>query len=86
MRFQHGLMPPEDVDRPANSEDPDQTAPRGKNKQTTFQYLHNICTLSVFLICSLSQMSPVVRKPDSCICENKDADQLRGNHEADQRL
>ena len=21
-----------------------------------------------------------------CICENKDADQLRGNHEADQRL
>ena len=25
-------------------------------------------------------------KPTSCICENKDADQLRGNHEADQRL
>ena len=31
-------------------------------------------------------MSCVVRKPDFCICENKDADQLRGNHEADQRL
>ena len=31
-------------------------------------------------------MSRVVRKPDFCICENKDADQLRGNHEADQRL
>ena len=29
---------------------------------------------------------PHVRKPDFCICENKDADQLRGNHEADQRL
>ena len=27
-----------------------------------------------------------MRKPDSCICENKDADQLRGNREADQRL
>ena len=24
-------------------------------------------------------MSRVVRKPDFCICENKDADQLRGN-------
>ena len=31
-------------------------------------------------------MSRVVRKPDKCICENKDADQLRGNSEADQRL
>ena len=27
-----------------------------------------------------------MRKPAFCICENKDADQLRGNHEADQRL
>ena len=31
-------------------------------------------------------MSRNVRKPDFCICENKDADQLRGNREADQRL
>ena len=31
-------------------------------------------------------MSREVRKPDFCICENKDADQLRGNREADQRL
>ena len=31
-------------------------------------------------------MSLVMRKPDICICENKDADQLRGNREADQRL
>ena len=31
-------------------------------------------------------MSSVMRKPDFCICENKDADQLRGNREADQRL
>ena len=27
-----------------------------------------------------------MRKPILCICENKDADQLRGNREADQRL
>ena len=32
------------------------------------------------------QISRVVRKPDFCIFENKDADQLRGNREADQRL
>ena len=32
------------------------------------------------------QMSHAVRKPVVCICENKDADQLRGNREADQRL
>ena len=31
-------------------------------------------------------MSLVLRKPVICICENKDADQLRGNREADQRL
>ena len=31
-------------------------------------------------------MSRVIRKPAFCICENKDADQLRGNREADQRL
>ena len=27
-----------------------------------------------------------MRKPTICICENKDADQLRGNREAYQRL
>ena len=27
-----------------------------------------------------------MRKPAVCICKNKDADQLRGNREADQRL
>ena len=31
-------------------------------------------------------MSRVMRKPTICIAENKDADQLRGNGEADQRL
>ena len=33
-----------------------------------------------------SNMSPVMRKPAFCICENKDADQLHGNGKADQRL
>ena len=32
------------------------------------------------------QMSLVMIKPAFCICENKDADQLRGYREADQRL
>ena len=32
------------------------------------------------------RMSLVLRKPAFCICENKDADQLHGNREADQRL
>ena len=31
-------------------------------------------------------MSRIMRKSMSCICENKDTDQLRGNREADQRL
>ena len=31
-------------------------------------------------------MSRDMRKPDFCICENKDADQLRGYRDADQRL
>ena len=34
----------------------------------------------------MSNMSRVTRKSVSCICENIDADQLRGNREADQRL
>ena len=31
-------------------------------------------------------MSGVMKKLMFCICENKDADQLRGNRKADQRL
>ena len=34
----------------------------------------------------LYNMSCVMRKPTICICENKDADQLRSNREADQHL
>ena len=39
-----------------------------------------------FELSSNTHLSRVVRKPDFGICENKDADQLRGNREADQRL
>ena len=31
-------------------------------------------------------MSRIMRKPAFCICENKDADQLRGNRTSDLRL
>ena len=33
----------------------------------------------------LLNLSRIVRKPDFCLCENKGADQLRSNGEADQR-
>ena len=35
---------------------------------------------------SYSHLSRLMRKPTICICENKGADQLRGNREVDQRL
>ena len=39
--------------------------------------------LRIGLCLEIDKMSRDVRKPDFCICENKDADQLRGNREAD---
>ena len=47
--------------------------PSAERKQMTKSHWQNLRHLSV-------------RKPTICICENKDADQLRGNREADQRL
>ena len=45
------------------------------------------CRPILLTVCKLVlHMSRVVRKPAFCVCENKDADQLRGNREADQRL
>ena len=35
---------------------------------------------------NVNNMSRLMRKPKICMGENKDADQLRGNREADQRL
>ena len=50
--------------------------------QKTMTYSYNIVDNRYIYI----YMSRVVRKPAFCICENKDAEQLCGKREADQRL
>ena len=45
-----------------------------------------IRVMSLHIESPLLKLSRNVRKPDFCICKNKDADQLRGNREADQPL
>ena len=47
---------------------------------------HTVNTLWQTVATCKEKVSRVVRKPDFCICENKDTDQLRGDCEADQRL
>ena len=49
-------------------------------------YLVVNCNLDGRFSGGYAKLSLVVRKPAFCICENKDADQLRGNREADLRL
>ena len=49
-------------------------------------FYNAIKDLNKFHMNCLYDLSLVMRKPDFCICKNKDADQLRGNREADQRL
>ena len=52
-------------------------------------FLHSISRIiqvMLVLLVSFYYMSLCMKKPTICICENKDADQLRGNREADQRL
>ena len=51
----------------------------------TIQNILMTCWLSVALWATC-YLSLVMRKPAFCICENKDADQLHGYREADQRL
>ena len=66
------------------------TCKAGNNKPRANEtVLSNFCVLLLFplkLFLDLAHTSRVVRKPAFCICENKDADQLRGSREADQRL
>ena len=45
-----------------------------------------VSTANIYGVQKFKKMSLVVRKQAFCICENKDADQLCGNCEADQRL
>ena len=42
--------------------------------------------LSLIQQFSVFKLSRVIRNPAFCICENKGADQLRGNRAADQRF
>ena len=57
-----------------------------------FRNMQEASFLMIQLICDpvpfndIHYLSRIVRKPDFRICENKDADQLCGNREADQRL
>ena len=45
-------------------------------------YNEMTCLIAIYKL----YMSIVMRKTTFCICETKDADQFRGNREADQRL
>ena len=45
-----------------------------------------IITVGVLISVYVCHMSRLMGKPTICIGENKDADQLRGDREADQRL
>ena len=56
---------------------------------TEIVYKRHIANISLYYQTKyefLRQMSRLMGKPAICIGENKDADQLRGNREADQRL
>ena len=45
-----------------------------------------IANVKLIACIEMKQMSLVIRNPAFCICENKDANQFRGDREADQRL
>ena len=45
-----------------------------------------LCKAFLRTVINLKHLSRPMGKPTICIGENKDADQLRGNREADQRL
>ena len=51
-----------------------------KNVRPVYNYFN------LNFVMSKTKMSRVMRKPAFCIYENKDADQLRGNREANQHL
>ena len=70
--------------------------PTNKYKSANSHWHLNIYVQEKYILCLRAKENPEkpqfyymgrdVRKPDFCICENKDADQLRGNRIADQRL
>ena len=62
---------------------------QNKQNQTYVYYLQidiNVCMKNILLNwCGMLNLSHPMGKPTICIGENKGADQLRGNREADQR-
>ena len=65
-----------------SSSKPDRTGRDGKFVK------HQKCLITLHIVGWVikQNMSRVIRKPTFCICANKDADQFRGNREANQRL
>ena len=57
-------------------------------KIKTLIYRENFMSTETFtyFFRRISTYEPHHEKTNICTCKNKDADQLRGNHEADQRL
>ena len=58
----------------------------GSNLVILQKYKHDNKNIFLQVRTKGNKMSRIVRKRDYCLCENKGADQLRGNREADQRL
>ena len=54
--------------------------------QTRSEFSNSLILAKRFIRAKLTNTSRIMRKAALCICENKDADQLRSNCKADQRL
>ena len=69
--------------------DKDSTANLPLSTSASFNQSPGLLTkqiIRIFYVPLCYPLSRIVRKPDFCLGENKGADQLRGNREADQRL
>ena len=58
----------------------------GKDSLSPIPVAYVYVLLYVCILTEISQNEPHREKTGFCICENKDADELRGNREADQHL
>ena len=80
LRFSRTLIRTSWLTQQINSKDTQTTKPYFTGEWTK-------CMLHVLLAAPMIiTMSRVVGGPTFCLCESKDADQLRGNHRADLRL
>ena len=56
-------------------------------RSSNYKCMKSLCQLKrAYIPNKALYLSRLMGKPTICICENKDADQLHGNREADQRL